>query len=60
MAANRFRAFRKDDRGSVAIEYALVACIVSIAIVVGLTNTKTTLNTSLSDVGSQMKSNASN
>lgn len=54
------RRFGNDEEGSTVIEYALIACIVSIAVVAGLTGTRTTLNSSLSEVGSQLESNAAN
>ncbi|KUO54854.1 MAG: pilus assembly protein [Alphaproteobacteria bacterium BRH_c36] len=38
-------AFAKDDTGATAIEYGLIAAIVGVGIITGLTSLKTELNT---------------
>jgi len=54
------KRFADDEAGATAIEYALIAGIVSIAIVASLTGVKTELSTTFNKVGSELKSNASN
>jgi pilus assembly protein Flp/PilA len=46
--------FLKDEEGMVAIEYALIATLVALAIIGGLTFLGTSINTKLSTVGSQV------
>lgn len=45
-----FRKFADDDSGATAIEYALIASIVSIAIAAALANVKSSLQESFNDV----------
>jgi pilus assembly protein Flp/PilA len=60
MVARLLRSFRDDDEGATAIEYALIAGVVSIAIVAGLTNIGGALNSSLSDAGNKLDSQLAN
>lgn len=57
---SRMKSFVADDAGATAIEYALIAGIISIAIVASLTNVKTELSTTFTKVGTELKNNASN
>lgn len=54
------KAFASDDSGATAIEYALIAGIVSISIVLALTNVKDELSNTFTKVGTELKSNATN
>jgi len=46
--------FAKDESGATAIEYGLIAAIVGIGIVVGLTQLQTGLNTLFGNVNTQL------
>jgi len=51
-----FRKLWTDDAGTVALEYLLVATIVAIALVVGLSNLATALNVELSELSNAILS----
>lgn len=59
MLAKLVRSFRNDESGSPSLEYALVAGIISIAVVAGLTTASTTLNSTMTEVGTELQSNSS-
>jgi len=44
----------KDESGATAIEYGLIAAIVGVGIIVGLTNLQTGLNTLFNNVNTQL------
>ena len=46
--------FLKDESGATAIEYGLIAAIVRVGIIVGLTNLQTGLNTLFNYVNTQL------
>ena len=46
--------FAKDESGATAIEYGLIAALVSVAIIVALQTLATSLNTTFSKVSSNM------
>jgi pilus assembly protein Flp/PilA len=46
--------FVKDESGVTAIEYGLIAAIVGVGIIVGLTNLKTGLNTLFNNVNTNL------
>lgn len=46
-----FKQFLRDEEGAAAIEYALIAALIAIAIVVGATLLGTNLNTIFNDLG---------
>jgi pilus assembly protein Flp/PilA len=46
--------FLKDEEGMVAVEYALIATLVALAIIGGLTYLGTSINTKLSTIGSRV------
>ena len=51
---SKFRKLLKDKSGATAIEYGLIAALVSVAAVVALQNLGTSLNTMFSTVSSQL------
>jgi pilus assembly protein Flp/PilA len=48
-------AVLKDERGATAIEYALIAVLLSIAVIAGATVIGNKLNSTFSDVASNLK-----
>jgi pilus assembly protein Flp/PilA len=48
--------FLKDEEGLVAIEYALIATFVALAIIAGITFLGTTLNTKFNSIGNTVAS----
>jgi len=46
--------FAKDESGVTAIEYGLIAAIVGVGIIVGLTNLQTGLNTLFNNVNTNL------
>ena len=46
--------FAKDESGATAIEYGLIAAIVGVGIIVGLTQLKTGLNTLFGNINTQL------
>lgn len=48
------RPFRTDDEGATAIEYALIAAVIMVAIVVGLTVVGQTLDTTFSSIAASV------
>jgi pilus assembly protein Flp/PilA len=57
---SKLNLFGRDEDGATSIEYALIAGIVSISIVLALTTMKTELSTTFNKVSSELKSNAAN
>ena len=51
-----FSRFGKDESGATAIEYALIAAIVGIGIIVALTSMKTELNNTFEKVTNTLQS----
>ena len=49
-----FARFLKDNSGATAIEYGLIAAIVGVGIIVGLTQLQTGLNTLFGNVNTQL------
>lgn len=58
MLAKLVRSFGNDESGSPSVEYALVAGIVSIAVVAGLTTASSVVNSTMTEVGTELQSNA--
>ena len=56
---SNLKAFAGDAQGATSIEYALIASIISISIVVALTNVKTELQGTMTKVQTELK-NAAN
>jgi pilus assembly protein Flp/PilA len=46
--------FLKDERGVTAIEYGLIAALIAVAIIVGVTSVGTNVNDTFENVASQM------
>jgi pilus assembly protein Flp/PilA len=57
---SKFRRFASDDSGLTAIEYALIAGIIAMAIAASFTSVQTELSTIFTTVGSELKNNAAN
>jgi pilus assembly protein Flp/PilA len=55
-----FRRFVRDDRGATAIEYGLIAALVSVAIIVALGTLGNNLNSTFSTVAEELGSAANN
>ena len=49
-----FKRFQKDGSGATAIEYALIAGLVAVAIIAGLSTLGTNLNTTINNVAAQI------
>ncbi len=56
--SNEFKAFCHDDSGATAIEYGLIAALVSVAAIGALTAMGTSLNTMFSTVSNSMNTAA--
>lgn len=54
------KLFVCDESGATAIEYAMIAGIVSIAVVGGLTSARDELSTTFNNIGNHFKSNLAN
>ncbi len=51
---NKFIAIMKDESGATAIEYGLIAALISIAAIVAMTSVGTQLSTTFSKVSSSL------
>ncbi|MSP68211.1 MAG: Flp family type IVb pilin [Alphaproteobacteria bacterium] len=51
---NKLRSLRKDKTGATAIEYGLIAALVSVAAIVALQNMGTSLNTMFTTVSTAL------
>ncbi len=51
---NIFARFMKDESGATAIEYGLIAALISVAIVAGATTVGTQLGTTFTGVGTDL------
>lgn len=49
-----FTRFLKDESGATAIEYGLIAALISVAIVAGVGSLGSTLNTTFTTIGSKL------
>ena len=49
-----FSRFLKDESGATAIEYGLIAALISVAIITGATTLGNTLNTVFSNISTKM------
>ncbi len=50
-----FSRFIKDESGATAIEYGLIAALIAVVIITGLTTIGTNLSTTFSKVGASIK-----
>ncbi|THK36262.1 Flp family type IVb pilin [Ensifer sp. MPMI2T] len=51
-----FARLLKDESGATAIEYGLIAALISVALIAGATSLGTTLNTTFTGLGSKLSS----
>jgi pilus assembly protein Flp/PilA len=52
---NQFKAFVSNDSGATAIEYALIASLIAVAIIGGITALGTRLSAEFSEVSAALK-----
>ena len=52
---NLFKSFAKDESGATAIEYGLIAALLSVAIIAAITSVKDELNTTYENVGTALQ-----
>ena len=52
---NLFKSFAKDESGATAIEYGLIAALLSVAIIAAITSVKDELNTTYENVGDALE-----
>jgi len=50
-----FARFLKDESGATAIEYGLIAALISVALIAGATTVGTNLKTVFTSIGTEMK-----
>ncbi len=50
-----FARFRRDESGATAIEYGLIAALISVALIAGATTLGNTLNSTFSSVSDKME-----
>lgn len=55
-----FAQFFKDESGATAIEYGLIAALISVALITGATSLGGTLNNTFSKLSDKMNTNAVN
>lgn len=53
-----FARFMNDESGATAIEYALIGCLISVAIIVGATSVGGSLNTAYGKIGTKVNAEA--
>ncbi len=56
---NLFSRFVRDESGATAIEYGLIACLVSVAIIGGLMILGPQLNTAFTNIGTAVQNHSS-
>jgi pilus assembly protein Flp/PilA len=49
-----FSRFAKDESGATAIEYGLIAALISVVVIVGVTAIGTKLSTTFSNIGANL------
>ena len=52
---NTFREFCKDESGATAIEYGLIAALIAVVIITGVTAVGTSLSTTFNTVSGSLK-----
>jgi pilus assembly protein Flp/PilA len=50
-----FKLFAADEKGATAIEYGLIAALIAVVIITGLTAIGTNLNTSLAAIATDLR-----
>ena len=53
---NLFQRFVREDQGQDLIEYAFLAVFIALVVVIGLQSVGTAVNTTMSNIGSQVSS----
>ena len=53
-----FAQFMKDESGATAIEYGLIAALISVALITGATSLGNTLNSTFSKLSTKINTNA--
>ena len=53
--SQRFKLFLANESGATAIEYALIACLIAIAIIAALTKLGTNLQKTFNEIASNLK-----
>jgi pilus assembly protein Flp/PilA len=53
-----FARFMKDESGATAIEYGLIAALISVALITGATTLGTKLNAQFTNLSTQLKATA--
>ena len=54
---NLIKSFAKDESGATAIEYGLIAALLSVAIIAAITSVKDELNTTYGNVATELANN---
>ena len=52
---NTIKAFLANEKGATAIEYGLIAALIAVVIITGLTAIGTSLNTSLATIATDLR-----
>jgi pilus assembly protein Flp/PilA len=52
---NLFSRFVRDESGATAIEYGLIAALIAVVIIAGLTSVGTNLNTKLASIATSLR-----
>jgi pilus assembly protein Flp/PilA len=52
---NLFSRFVRDESGATAIEYGLIAALIAVVIITGLTSVGTNLNTKLGSIATSLR-----
>ena len=52
---NIFKTFAADQKGAAAIEYGLIAALIAVVIITGLTAVGTSLNTALATIATDLR-----
>jgi pilus assembly protein Flp/PilA len=53
--SNLLKRFAADNRGATAIEYGLIAALIAVVIITGLTSVGTSLNSKLASIATSLR-----
>lgn len=56
---NLFKSFAKDESGATAIEYGLIAALLSVAIIAAVQSVRNNLNTTYENIATELEDNNS-
>lgn len=56
---NFFKSFAKDESGATAIEYGLIAALLSVAIIAAVQSVRNNLNTTYENIATELEDNNS-